>query len=224
MEVSLNKIKLSERLKAAAGFVKKGSRVADVGTDHGFIPVYLLQEGLADKVIASDINEGPLSSAVRTAEEYEVSGIDFRLCDGLKGIKQEEADTVIIAGMGGETIYSIIEASGWSWEGKTLILQPMSKQAELIIRLYEKGFSVLEETFVYEGKEAYRILKVIFKPAPLPRLAYIYGGFTYGRYTEKQIKKLTRAVKGMEKSSEPDIRTEEYKAVLEDMKAAYVHD
>jgi tRNA (adenine22-N1)-methyltransferase len=222
--VSLKKIKLSERLKTVADFVDEGARVADVGTDHGFIPVFLIQEGITNKVIASDINEGPLDSAVRTAEEYSVSDIDFRLCDGLNGIKQDEADTVIIAGMGGETIISIINTSGWNWERKSLILQPMSKQAELIIWLYENGFTVIKEAFATEGKETYRLLKAVYKRSQLPRLAYIYGGFTYSPYTEKQIRKFRRALKGLEKAAEPEDKKEEYINILEDIKAAYVHN
>jgi tRNA (adenine22-N1)-methyltransferase len=224
MEVGLKKIKLSERLCAVAGFVDIGSAIVDVGTDHGFIPVYLKQKNIASKIIASDINKGPLDSAIRTAEAYGVTGIDFRLCDGLKGVKQEEADSVIIAGMGGESIIDIIKASDWCFEGKSLILQPMTKQAELISWLYDNGFTVTGESFAAEGKEIYRVLKVACKRSEAPRKAFIYGGFTYTAYTERLYKRLQKALKGIEKAAEPDDRIEEYKTILEDIKAAYVHD
>jgi tRNA (adenine22-N1)-methyltransferase len=157
-------IRLSERLMAAALLVAPGQAVADVGTDHGYIPIWLVQTGVTNRVIASDINKGPLENARRSAALRGAEGIEFRLCEGLSGIRQDEADAVIIAGMGGETIASIIGASGWDWRGKSLILQPMTKQAELICRLYESGFSIEEERFAQEKDEIYRIIKAVWRP------------------------------------------------------------
>ncbi len=184
----MKKVALSERLRAVASFVDKGAAVADVGTDHGYIPVWLIQNGITDRVIASDINRGPLANAKRAAASYGAEGIGFRLCAGLSGIKQEEADTVIIAGMGGEAIAAVIKEAGWDWTGKKLILQPMSKQAELVYWLYGSGFRITGESFAEEKDEVYRIL--LAEPnsgevPELPRKAFVYGGFTCGRYAEK---------------------------------------
>ncbi len=215
-------IRLSERLKAAAQFVSPGQAVADVGTDHAYIPIWLAQTGVTKRIIASDINKGPLENARRTAALYGAEGIDFRLCEGLSGIRQEEAEAVIIAGMGGETIASIIGASGWDWRGKTLILQPMTKQAELIYSLYESGFSVAEERFAQEKDEIYRIIKAVWRPSEPPRKAFVYGGFEHGAYAEKQKERLFAAIRGLGAAQTPDeAKISEYRAVLEDMEDAY---
>ena len=106
------RLQLQPRLQCIASLVQKGARLADVGTDHGYLPVYLLQEGTIERAIASDINALPLDHARATAEEYGVTEkIDFRLCPGLAFIRADECDTVAIAGMGGETILGILEAS-----------------------------------------------------------------------------------------------------------------
>ena len=118
----MERIRLTPRLQAAAGFVRPGDRVADVGTDHGYLPVWLRQENVSPRVIASDIRPGPLASARASARRWEVEGIDFRLCPGLRDIRSEEADTVVIAGMSGETMIGILAACAWDWTGKRLIL------------------------------------------------------------------------------------------------------
>ena len=107
----------------------QGARLADVGTDHGYLPVWLLQHGRIESAIASDINALPLDHARATAREYGVTErMDFRLCPGLAKIKAEECDAIAIAGMGGETILGILEAAPWTHEDvHTLILQPQTK-------------------------------------------------------------------------------------------------
>ena len=94
-------LSLQPRLALLASLVPQGAVLADVGTDHGYIPVCLRQRGVIDRAIASDIGREPLEHARRTAEEYGVGGIDLRLCAGLDAIAPEECDTVLIAGMGG---------------------------------------------------------------------------------------------------------------------------
>ena len=104
-------LSLQPRLALLASLVPQGAVLADVGTDHGYIPVCLRQRGVIDRAIASDIGREPLEHARRTAEEYGVGGIDLRLCAGLDAIAPEECDTVLIAGMGGETIWGILAAA-----------------------------------------------------------------------------------------------------------------
>ena len=130
---------LSNRLKSLVSFVIPGEKVANVGTDHGFIPIYLSVKELSPCPIASDVRQGPLLTARRNAAQYGVEDrISFRLSDGLAAIDREEADTIILAGMGGETILHILEAAPWSLE-KKLILQPQSKTQELTAWLAGQG-------------------------------------------------------------------------------------
>ena len=100
---------LSLRLSTIASLVPKGAFVCDVGTDHGFLPIFLMESGKARGVIATDINEKPLKKAKENLKKTGTEGITLRLCDGLSGIKKGDADTVIIAGMGGEVISGILE-------------------------------------------------------------------------------------------------------------------
>ena len=122
------KIELSPRLRMVAGLVPPGSRLADVGTDHAYLPAALIQEGTIPAAIAADLRQGPLNRAKTTVRECELTGkVAFRLCSGLEGIRPEEADAVAIAGMGGETIAEILAAAPWTRERDVpLVLQPMS--------------------------------------------------------------------------------------------------
>ena len=103
-------LQLQPRLRLLADMVPQGARLADIGTDHGYLPVWLMQQGRIASAIAADIGPEPLAHARRTAEEYGTA-LDLRLCDGLRGIAAHEADTVVMAGMGGETIIHILTDS-----------------------------------------------------------------------------------------------------------------
>jgi tRNA (adenine22-N1)-methyltransferase len=114
---------------AIASFIHRGASVADIGTDHGFLPVYLAQNGLARSIIASDISAGSLEAARRSATNYGVSDkITFIVAPGLSGIKETDVDTIVIAGLGGETIAAILNEAPWTrYSDIKLILQPQSK-------------------------------------------------------------------------------------------------
>jgi tRNA (adenine22-N1)-methyltransferase len=116
-----------------ADMIPVGAVLADVGTDHAYLPAALVLEGKIGGAIAADLRQGPLSRAKETVREYGLNGkIAFRLCDGLSGIRPEEVNAVSIAGMGGETIAMILEAAPWTREQNTaLVLQPMSSMDEL---------------------------------------------------------------------------------------------
>ena len=134
-------IKLSTRLQTIADFVPNGSKCADIGTDHGYIPVYLVQNGKCSSVIASDIRKGPIESAVRSGQYYGVDDkIRYICAPGLDGILKGEVDTIIIAGMGGETIIQILQNAPWLDKSITLILQPQSKIDLLQRYLSLRGF------------------------------------------------------------------------------------
>ena len=218
----MEQIRLTPRLLAAGEKVPAGARAADVGTDHGYLPVWLRQRGVCEKVIASDIAPGPLETARASALRYGVTGIEFRLCPGLAGIRPEEADTVIIAGMSGETMVSILGDAGWDWSGKRLILQPMTKRAELLTWLYTHGLRIREETPVSERNRFYWVFLAEAGEAPLPRPAHLWAGFTETPYAHRLRRQLERSLAGQQKARQPKAaeqrRTEE---LLEDMKDAY---
>lgn len=152
-------IHLSRRLQAVANLVPENARVIDVGTDHAMIPVWLAQTGRSEHIWASDIRVGPLQSAQRLINETDTGDIiQTRLTDGLQGFGPGDADTVIIAGMGGETMVSILSSAPWTKDGIRLILEPQSKQELLRGWLLENGFSILSETLVKDAGRIYPIL------------------------------------------------------------------
>ncbi|HOA84444.1 MAG: SAM-dependent methyltransferase [Clostridiales bacterium] len=134
------------RLMSAAPFVR-GGVIADIGTDHAYLPVWLLLTGRVQGAVATDIREGPLRTAARTVERYGLSGkISLILADGLAGIEKYHPDDIIIFGMGGELIASIIEKAKWVRDPQIrLILQPMTRRAELREYLLGHGFNVIDE-------------------------------------------------------------------------------
>lgn len=149
----MSEIKLSKRLEAIARLVPLSGGVADIGTDHGYIPVWLSQNGHGGDLYATDINEGPIEHAKQTAEEFGLKNkINFFLCDGLEALNGSEVNTIIIAGMGGENIVDILLNAPWTRDKNCLlILQPMSKSAHLRSWLYDNGYKVLKEQLVDDG-------------------------------------------------------------------------
>jgi len=137
-------LKLSKRLQVIVDLVGNGASVADIGTDHGYIPVYLAQAQTAHRIIASDISAESLSAARRSATEANViDSIKFVVAPGLNGITPAEVDTIIIAGLGGETITGILNDAPWTkHHGVTLILQPQSKIDILFRFLYDDGYKI----------------------------------------------------------------------------------
>jgi len=152
---------ISIRLKTIADLVREGAKVCDVGTDHGYLAIYLLKERNAARVIATDLNEKPLSRAKENIAAAGCEGkIELRLCDGLNGVSNGEIDTAVIAGMGGETIADILTAAPWVKQGKLLILHPASKAPHLRRWCMENGLGVVDERIVREGHRLYPILVV----------------------------------------------------------------
>ena len=203
---------LQPRLRCLADLVPQQARLADIGTDHGYIPVYLLQRGRIDHAIAADIGAEPLEHARRTAEEYGLTEqIDFRLCDGLAGIGAEETDCILIAGMGGETIISILENAPWLRYGEhRLLLQPQSRQELLRTWLTEHGFRILREHLALDKGTIYNVMQVQAGVSAPLREVELYGGVNaeedplYGDYLDWQINKMAQAVKGLRLSKNDD--------------------
>ena len=164
------KLPISSRLLACAGFVCPGDRVADIGCDHGYLGIHLLTKGIAKSVIASDVNEQPLQSALRNAHKYGVADkMSFYLSDGVRNIPRD-FDTLVCAGMGGDTMIHILEAAPWlRKEQYRLILQCQSKTPMLRQYLSEQGWRITEESVLRDGKFLYTVMEVIWQPE-YPRL------------------------------------------------------
>lgn len=142
-----------------AAHIPVGAAVIDVGTDHGLIPVYLAQNRLSRRIIASDINSGPLQSAKTLVQETETGDfIRLFVRDGLDGFCRADADCVVIAGMGGENMATILAAAPWTKDNVMLVLQPQSKQAELRTFLTENGYVIESEELVADTGRIYPIL------------------------------------------------------------------
>ncbi len=155
------KLELSPRLQAVAEWIPANARLADIGTDHAYLPVSLLLEGKILSAIAADVRSGPLEHAKRTANEYGVTDkIQFCLCDGLTQIEAKQCDVISIAGMGGETIAHILGNAPWMREDHLFILQPQSTQNVLRNFLAEHGYCIQKEKVVREGNRWYPILLV----------------------------------------------------------------
>lgn len=153
-------IHLSPRLAAVARQVPVGARPIDVGTDHAMIPVWLVQSRRCESVLATDIRSGPLESAQALLEKTGTADcIRLMQTDGLHGIGPADGDTVILAGMGGETMIDILSAAPWTREeGTLLILEPQSKKADLRRWLRDNGYGVLSEQLVRDAGRIYPIL------------------------------------------------------------------
>lgn len=160
--------KMSERLITIADMLAGESfftTVADVGCDHGYISIYLVQSGIADAAIAMDVRKGPLSGALSNVRDYGLEGrITTRLSDGLKELNKDEADGLVIAGMGGKLMIRILEDGKPLELGiRTAILQPQSELSEFRQYLRDKGYSILDERIVLEDGKYYFPMKVQIK-------------------------------------------------------------
>ena len=154
---------LKKRLYTVSTLVPNGARVADIGTDHGHLPIYLIGAGISPFCLACDIKEKPLMSARENIAKTGTQNIEARLGAGLSPVSPEEVDCITIAGMGGEVISSILEDAPWVRDEKyTLILQPMTSADALRKYLCEKGFEIESETAVEENRKIYSVLKVRF--------------------------------------------------------------
>lgn len=154
-------MKLTDRLLKIASLVDEGKKIADIGTDHGYIPVYLLKNKKIDFAILADVNKGPLENAKKEVRHNKLEDkVDLRLGSGIEILNDNEVDQIIIAGMGGILIRELLEAKkSVAQNAKKLILQPMQAQSELRKYLYENGYEVINEVLVKEDFRIYEILE-----------------------------------------------------------------
>ena len=219
------KIPLSNRLLACASFVRSGDRVADIGCDHGYLGIHLLKEHIADSIIASDVNEGPLHSAMRNAAKFGVKDkMSFYLSDGVRNIPRD-FDCLVCAGMGADTMMSILDAAPWLQDPRyRLILQCQSKRPELRKYLYENGFSILRETLAQDGKFIYPVMEVVYNPAvPLsPAQYHITPALLESRsalmpaFMDRVIRGVEATVQGLEKNGGE--KCEEFRIILNELR------
>ncbi|MBE6991127.1 MAG: SAM-dependent methyltransferase [Ruminococcaceae bacterium] len=161
---------LSDRLAMVASFVTPGSCISDVGCDHGYLSIWLVENDVCKRIIASDIRPGPLQKGMDNAERFGVDEkIEFRLCDGLADIEESEVDEIVICGMGGEVISTILSDSPWSLK-KRLILNPASKADQLRSFLYSNGMEIVSERLVMDSGLMYNVIEArpgnVYLPSP----------------------------------------------------------
>ena len=157
-------VNLDERLLCAASFVRAGKRFADIGSDHAYLPIYLAQRGIVDTALASDINDGPVESAIQNINTYGVEDKVRAICsDGLAGAREFSPEDIAILGMGGELIESIIGRADWVRDSSIrLILQPMTHAETLYSYLCREGFSIVDEGICATSyKRSDRIYRII---------------------------------------------------------------
>ena len=156
-------MELSKRLQAVAGLVTAGSRLADIGTDHAYIPIYLTEKGLLSGAVAADVNRGPLKRAEENIREHGLEGrISTRLSDGFSALEPGEADSAVIAGMGGGLVIRILSEGRRVVSGlRECILQPQSEIEKVRAFLLEEGFFFLMEDMVEEDGKYYPMMKVV---------------------------------------------------------------
>lgn len=158
---------LSKCLRCAASMVRPGSRIADIGTDHAYLPLHLVGAGICPAAIASDIRPGPAATARQHVAAAGLEGrITVRLGDGLSCVRPDEADDIVIAGMGGETIASILEGAPWVKDARYhLILQPMTRPEKLREYLLTGGFALCGERVVVDGAHLYTVMAAAYTGA-----------------------------------------------------------
>lgn len=219
-------MQLSGRLQRIADFVRPGDRIIDVGTDHAYIPIWLLLQDPNATAIATDIRSGPLERAGADAAYYGVAErLKLLLCDGLALCAPDDADTVILAGMGGETMIGILSAAPWTRE-KRLILQPQTKQAELRAWLGENGCAIVDAALAYDTGRIYLVWCV--EAGEMPAFHGVDAALLTRRdpllkpWLSEQIKRLRKQLSGVRQAkSERSAQAEKLERSLSELETIY---
>ncbi len=199
---------LNPRLALCAKMVRPGKALCDVGADHAYLSIWLLKSGTVPRALATDLRAGPLGSARKNALRYGVGDrLTLRQTDGLRDVQPEEAEDIVIAGMGGETILQIVLATAWLRDAqKYLVLQPMSSAEDLRRGLLRAGFWITREEAVLDSGRPYSVMAVQFVgEIPPAGLLYPYLGRLEPRgeaerlYGEKVVRDLLGRLKGAQR-------------------------
>ena len=197
---------LGARLALCASLVRPGTALADVGTDHAYLPIWLAGSGLIRSAVACDVRPGPLSRARRNIARYGVQSlVSARLSDGLEAVAPPEAEDVVIAGMGGLMMIHVLENAPWLKEGdRRLILQPMTSAPELREHLAREGWTVLREQAAEEGGHIYAAMQAAFRPGGwecgelFPYIGRMTAGTGEGRkYLLREMRRLEKQARGL---------------------------
>ena len=205
--------KINDRLITAVEFVRKGKRFCDVGTDHAYLPIYLISNGYIETAIAADINKGPLDKARENIDRYALSSqIATVLCDGLTKIAPDAVDDIAIFGMGGELIVKIVDEAKWLIDGnKRLIVQPMTHPEKVRDYFASHGFIILGEALSCDRGKIYQTICAEYdgKIREYEPFVLQYGEHILGKKQEmliqlmnKDKKKLIRKIEGKHSGNE----------------------
>jgi len=155
-------VRLPQRLKVIVDYIEEGAAVIDVGSDHGLLPIFLAQHGSFQRLTAADVSNDSLNSARRNIKKYGMSDkIELMVADGLSEVTPNDVDTIVISGLGGETIRDILKKAPWTISSDiSLILQPQSKIDVLCNFLYNGGYSIKETQVVLDRGRRYTVIKI----------------------------------------------------------------
>ncbi len=195
---------LNPRLAACAAAIQPGETVADIGTDHAYLPIWLVKSGACPHAVAMDVRPGPLHRAEENIRRYRVEGkISLRLSDGLAQLRPGETDAVVLAGMGGELMARILQCAPWLKEkGTRLILQPMSAAAELRMWLAKEGYLLQKETAVLDAGRIYTVIEASFTgrippfPSRYPYVGALDKSALSVAYAQRELRHLQNQEKG----------------------------
>ena len=219
-------IQLSSRLLAAASMVRGGGVLADIGTDHAYLPVFLLQNNIVPNVIASDIGSGPLNNARKTVAAYGLSDrIELRLSDGLNAYSPDEVTEIVICGMGGNLIEEILTAAPWIRNDRMhLVLQPMTHTEDVRRYLCSHGFRIERETVTEDTGRYYLSISALWEDLQNTGCEgyYYFGSLLHQPgNAQKIVKKQLSRVKTRLSALRAANRNPDEQAVLADVLAYY---
>lgn len=221
---------ITPRLLTVAKMASKSRCLADIGTDHAYVPIYLILNNIVDSALAMDINRGPLMRAEENINKFSLGEkIKTRLSDGLKELKNNEADTVIIAGMGGILINSIIDADKDRLTSvKRYILQPMTAVEETRKYLYENDFLIVDEKMAKEDNKIYTIISATRGKMKPDKEIYFYVGKSLienkdeflPEFLDGKIYEYEKAIKSMKNTHNEETKEKatKYKELLDEFK------
>ncbi len=204
----MRKFKLDNRLQTCADFVTVGADIADIGTDHAYLPIWLAMHDKIKSAIASDINILPLKKAEENLKKYNMENkIKILQSNGLEKISPYEVDEIVIAGMGGEMISQILDTAPWvKKEKKKLILQPVSSESDLRIYLRDNGFKLEKEKAVLSLRRVYTVINAVYTETPKETaIEYPYVGKLYEKIDKLAVEYLKRQIRDLENRNKGNV-------------------